>query len=223
MFIQNCAASDIQSGLFYKDPGTNSMLISIADPGSWRPEAMPYFAERHDFEFLDIEKEDTVFDEECRVSDAQAAEIVRLLQHAIANDMNVIVHCFAGVCRSGAVAEVGVMMGFEDTGAFRSPNLLVKHKMMKVLGVAHDENEGHTINGVAFAEDWINDNEKVFMLADARRQRTEVLEKFPDITVFDLVQDGSSGIGAITTMRFYQTVNDMNGSFDVEISGVEDW
>ena len=63
--------------------------------------------------------------------------------------MNVIVHCVAGVCRSGAVCEIGVMMGFDDTEVFRSPNLLVKHKMMKVLGWTYDENEPHTINGIA--------------------------------------------------------------------------
>ena len=61
--------------------------------------------------------------------------------------MNVVVHCHAGVCRSGAVAEVGVMLGFDDSESFRSPNLLVKHKMMKVLGWTYDENEKHTING----------------------------------------------------------------------------
>jgi len=33
------------------------------------------------------------------------------------------------------------MMGFEDTGRFRSPNLLVKHRMMKALGWTYDENE----------------------------------------------------------------------------------
>ena len=62
--------------------------------------------------------------------------------------MNVVVHCHAGVCRSGAVCEIGVMMGFDDCEVFRSPNLLVKHKMMKVLGWTYDENEPHTINGV---------------------------------------------------------------------------
>ena len=83
-----------------------------------------------------------------RCSHEQAAELVRLLQHASANRMNVIVHCVAGVCRSGAVCEVGVMLGFDDTEAFRSPNLLVKHRMMKALGWTYDENEPHTINGV---------------------------------------------------------------------------
>jgi protein tyrosine phosphatase len=60
----------------------------------------------------------------------------------------VIVHCVAGVCRSGAVCEVGVIMGFDDTEVFRSPNMLVKHKMMSVLRWTYDENEAHTINGV---------------------------------------------------------------------------
>jgi hypothetical protein len=33
------------------------------------------------------------------------------------------------------------MMGFEDTERFRSPNLLVKHSLMKALGWTYDENE----------------------------------------------------------------------------------
>jgi predicted protein tyrosine phosphatase len=140
-FIQNCAASDIRNGMWYRDPGANSMLISITDPAGDRPRARHMFKERHDFEFLDIEFNDHVFEEEWRISDAQARELVGLLQHALDTDMNVIVHCTAGVCRSGAVAEVGVMMGFEDTLAYRQPNLLVKHKMMAALGLAYDANE----------------------------------------------------------------------------------
>jgi hypothetical protein len=85
--------------------------------------------------------------------------------------MDVVVHCVAGVCRSGAVAEVGVMLGFDDTEVFRSPNLLVKHKMMRKLGWTYDADEPHTINGAAVDEDWTNDNEKVFTLAAARRER----------------------------------------------------
>ena len=85
---------------------------------------------------------------EFAITDEQAAELVRLLQHALEHRMTVIVHCHAGVCRSGAVAEVGVMLGFDDAEAFRSPNLLVKHKMMRCLGMTYDENEPHTINGV---------------------------------------------------------------------------
>lgn len=50
-----------------------------------------------------------------------------------------------------------------------------------------------------------------------------ILEKFQDVEVFELEQSGHSGIGSITTMTFAQEVNGMRGSFDIEISGVEDW
>jgi predicted protein tyrosine phosphatase len=78
-----------------------------------------------------------------KCSQEQANELVRLLQYALENRMNVVVHCTAGICRSGAVTEVGIMLGFNDTEKFRSPNLLVKHRMMKALGWTYDENEKH--------------------------------------------------------------------------------
>jgi predicted protein tyrosine phosphatase len=134
-FIQNCAAVDISSGMFYRDPGENSMLISIVDPASWRPDAKHNFKERYDFEFLDIEANDYSFEEDWKFSEAQAAEIVKLLHRALDNNMNVIVHCFAGVSRSGAVCEIGVSMGFEDVGEYRHPNLLVKHRLTQALGL----------------------------------------------------------------------------------------
>ena len=178
-WIQNVALSDIKRGL-HIEPGVNAMLIQIVDPPGDFPTPKYSFKEVHQFQFLDIEEKDFALDEAMRCSHEQAAELVRLLQHALENRMNVIVHCFAGVCRSGAVCEIGVMMGFDDTEVFRSPNLLVKHRMMKHLGWTYDENEPHTINGVtlpsgivvpAKAVDWTNDNEKVFMLAEARRER----------------------------------------------------
>ena len=55
--------------------------------------------------------------------------------------MNVLVHCHAGICRSGAVVEVGEIMGFTPTDRFRAPNLLVKHRMMKALGLTYDSEE----------------------------------------------------------------------------------
>jgi predicted protein tyrosine phosphatase len=139
-WIENVAADDIPKR-FHHEPGENSMLISITDPASWRPTPAHKFKEIHNFEFLDVEKNDQVLDEAMRCSQEQADELVRLLQHAKDNRMNVVVHCFAGICRSGAVCEVGVMMGFDDTGRFRSPNLLVKHRMMKTLGWTYDEDE----------------------------------------------------------------------------------
>lgn len=145
MWIQNVSMSDIRNG-HHIDAGINSMLIQIVDPATEFPVPKYQFRETHQFEFLDAEKGDN-FPDECKCTDQQASELVRLLQHAQEQRMNVIVHCHAGVCRSGAVCEVGVMMGFQDTESFRSPNLLVKHGMMKVLGWTYDENEPHTING----------------------------------------------------------------------------
>ena len=144
-WIENVAASDIPTG-FHHDAGPNSMLISIVDPASWRPTAKHQFKERHDFEFLDVEEKDEVLEEAMKCSQDQANQLVGLLQYALANRMNVVVHCYAGVCRSGAVCEIGVMLGFEDTGRFRSPNLLVKHRMMKALGWTYDPDEKPNID-----------------------------------------------------------------------------
>jgi len=169
-WIQNVALSDIPKG-HHVAVGENSMLIQIVDPAMEFPTPRHTFKEVHQFEFLDIEEKDECVDEAMRCSQEQANELVRLLQHALENRMDVVVHCHAGICRSGAVCEIGVMLGFKDTEAFRSPNLLVKHRMMKCLGWTYDEQEPHTINGQAVPEDWTNDNEKVFTLAAARRNR----------------------------------------------------
>jgi predicted protein tyrosine phosphatase len=146
-WIQNVSLADVKKG-HHIDAGINSMLIQIVDPALGFPEPKFNFKEIHQFEFLDLEKDDFALEEEMKITDAQADQLVKLLQHALENKMNVVVHCVAGVCRSGAVCEVGVMMGFRDAEAYRSPNLLVKHKMMKVLGWTYDENEPHTINGL---------------------------------------------------------------------------
>ena len=171
-WIQNIGLSDIRRG-FHIDPGPNAMLIQIVDPPGDFPTSLHTFKEVHQFHFLDIEAKDFASDEAMRCSQEQADELVRLLQHALENRMNVVVHCHAGVCRSGAVCEIGVMLGFNDTEVFRSPNLLVKHRMMQALGWLYDEQEPHSINGVPVPEDWANNNEKVFVLAAERRARRE--------------------------------------------------
>ena len=97
------------------------------------------------FEFLDVDdsdiaKHDGEF-EEFAINDTQAQELVDILKFAQEKELNVLVHCVAGVCRSGAVVEVGEMMGFEPTNRFRAPNLRVKHRMMKALGWTYDSDE----------------------------------------------------------------------------------
>lgn len=146
-WIENVSWDDCKHGRHY-DAGPNAMLIQIADPATFFPDPHFNFKEAHRFEFLDAEDDDR-FPEECMISDEQAAEIVALLQRALDKSMNVVVHCHAGICRSGAVVEVASMMGFTPTDRLRIPNLRVKHKMMKVLGWTYDANEkSEPVNGV---------------------------------------------------------------------------
>ena len=142
-WIENVAWDDVKNG-WHSDLGENCMLIQIMDPPGNFPTPKKQFKEVHQFDFLDIEDTDVKNNpdwEEAAINDEQAAELVRLLQHALDNSMNVLVHCFACVCRSGAVVEVGTLLGFTATDRYRQPNLRVKHKMMRKLGMYYDENE----------------------------------------------------------------------------------
>jgi len=145
-WIQNISLGNIKRG-FHIAPGENAMLIQIVDCGEEFPTPKYTFKEVHQFEFLDLEENDVVADEAMKCSQEQANELVELLQSAKDNKMNVIVHCHAGVCRSGAVAEVGIIMGFDDSEVFRSPNLLVKNRMMKALNLTYD-NASSTTNEI---------------------------------------------------------------------------
>lgn len=141
-WIENVSQSDIQKG-YHSDMGSNAMLIRIQDPATVFHPVKYSFKETYCFEFLDAEDNDP-YDDDFKINDSQANELVMLLSHAMENSMNVIVHCHAGMCRSGAVVEVGTMMGFTATDRFRMPNLRVKHKMMKVLGLTYDADEKQT-------------------------------------------------------------------------------
>ena len=151
--IENVSKADVRTGQ-HSDMGAGAMLIRIQDPATefGQVARADMFKEVYEFEFLDAE--DTCgFPDETKISDEQAAQIVALLQRAIDNHMNVVVHCHAGICRSGAVVEVATMMGFDATARYRQPNLRVKHKMMKSLGWTYDTDEkhydvgGHTTEG----------------------------------------------------------------------------
>lgn len=142
MFIENISYEAIRDGIHF-DAGDNSMLIQIGDPDMSHPIPKYQFKVIKQYKFLDIEHEHPK-----AISDEQAESIVKDLQYALENSMNVIVHCHAGICRSGAVTEVGVMLGFQDTEKFRAPNLRVKHKMLKALNMTYDTNEQeYTVHG----------------------------------------------------------------------------
>lgn len=141
-WIENVAAADVPLR-HHHDAGPNSMLIQIMDPAGWFPEPKHEFKEIHRFEFLDIDDNDQADDPEMFVSESQAKELVNLLKHALDKNMNVVVHCFAGVSRSGAVAQVGEHMGFMLVEGFRSPNTRVMRLMMNELGLPYEVPEEH--------------------------------------------------------------------------------
>lgn len=132
--IQNVPLYAIEKGEHI--PSENAVLIQIVDPDMEFPKPKHEFQAVHQFKFLDVEETDLEYG---RITTMQAAELVNVLQSARENNQDVVVHCVMGVCRSGAVVEVGTMMGFDETNAYRQPNLLVKSKMMKVLGWSYDD------------------------------------------------------------------------------------
>lgn len=144
-FIENVSKADVTNG-HHMDAGPNAMLIRIQDPATSFATPKCSFKEVYEFEFLDAEDEDG-FPDEAKISDEQAAKIIRLLQRALDNSMNVVVHCHAGICRSGAVVEVATMMGFAECERTRIPNLRVKHKLMKVLGWTYDLDATRPVDG----------------------------------------------------------------------------
>ena len=50
-----------------------------------------------------------------------------------------------------------------------------------------------------------------------------IAEQFADAEDFELEQDGSFGIGTITTLLIHTNINGHDGIFSVEISGTENW
>ena len=114
----------------------NCVLISITDIDHKDVTPALLFKNIHRFKFMDVMKDSPTAHE--GITDQQATQIVDILKESLESGTDVVVHCHAGLCRSGAVAEVGVMMGFSDTCATRQPNSFVKWRLMKVLGWTYD-------------------------------------------------------------------------------------
>lgn len=64
---------------------------------------------------------------------------------------------------------------------------------------------------------------RITMNKDELQDILAVLDKFPDIKTFDVLFDGSSGIGNTLSISFPYTVNGVNSWQLIEISGVDKW
>lgn len=129
-FITNVSRQEIIEGQ-HEDAGENSMLIQIDDFDGNLPMPKKDFKVTLGFLFDDTEEEGPR-----SISDRTAEYIADALRYALDNNMNVVVHCYAGICRSGAVVDVGVELGFNPPDRMRIPNTLVRNKLRKKLGLA---------------------------------------------------------------------------------------
>lgn len=130
-FIENVSMANIIKGFHY-DPGENSVLIQITDPGTLYPRPKLQFKKRYNFYFLDVDEvEKDLALKDWGPTQTHAKDLFAILKQALTDRANVIVHCHAGLCRSGAVAEIGIIMGFRDTDVLRIPNSLLKKRMFE--------------------------------------------------------------------------------------------
>lgn len=141
VWIVNVSYNDIMNGNHPYEFDDNTILIQIVDPVMEIPTPAKKFFKKFEYSFCDAEDDDKMIIDEFKINETQAAELVNILTWALDNKYNVVVHCLAGCCRSGAVAEVGVMMGFEDKGKYRMPNTRVKRMMLEKLGWMYNESD----------------------------------------------------------------------------------
>lgn len=112
---------------------SQSILIRILDPSAQFSSPVGEFKEVHKFRFFDTNLDS----DPDGISEADADEIASILTEALQSNTNVVVHCTAGRCRSGAIVEVGTIMGFEDLELYRQPNIVVKSRLLKSLGLSY--------------------------------------------------------------------------------------
>lgn len=133
LYIENCPQIAVERGT-HQLPSHHSILVQITDPGSdFVTPKFDDYAAIHRFKFYDVTE--PLY---CRgliepITQDQADELVEILLNAMECRYNVIVHCAAGICRSGAVTEVGEIIGFVPVHNNRVPNVEVKNKMLKKL------------------------------------------------------------------------------------------
>ena len=131
-WIGNYSKTAVHEGLHFANNENNSVLIQISDCDSSPLEPARTFTEVHRFWFDDVEDES----DKNSVNDTQIEQIAEILKRAYEKNQDVVVNCHAGLCRSGAITEVGIMLGFKDAETKRIPNLLVKNKLATHLGLS---------------------------------------------------------------------------------------
>lgn len=138
--VTNLSMADVVKGKFPEWANENTVLVQLQDvdhsltSGFANVKNRKRFVSVYQFRFDDTHDEES----DNALSDEQAKDLALVLQNAKNNNHNVVVHCHAGLCRSGAVTEVALMYGFDDVDYKpRLPNTLVKKKLRLALGLTN--------------------------------------------------------------------------------------
>jgi predicted protein tyrosine phosphatase len=132
-WIGNYSFSDIKTGQHALEPGRTT-LIRIGDVCTMFDPKDVFHWDKFPSEFcFDFQDNEDI--EAGAMNEEQASQIARILKDAYRLNYNVVVHCVAGLCRSGAVTEAGVAYGFQDAETHRIPNVHVKKLLFKHLGL----------------------------------------------------------------------------------------
>lgn len=63
----------------------------------------------------------------------------------------------------------------------------------------------------------------IFLTRAHIKEIVQVLDNFERVEHFEISQDGGSGIGSNTSMRFTVDFKNIHGTLEVPVSGVENW
>lgn len=113
----------------------DSILISIIDMGTLPVKPKSQFKHIYTFQFDDVDEQIEGLQP---ISNYQAKRIAEIIKQCKDDNVDIFVHCTAGVSRSGAVVEAGLLYGFELPKWHtygRIPNRTVYNNIRRELGI----------------------------------------------------------------------------------------
>lgn len=133
LICENVSRFDVMQGNHISVQCSSTYLIQISDTGSLQTDVKyeDFFKDKLCLNFNDVEDEFDI----SSITDYQAQQIADFILKAKTDNADIVVHCLAGICRSGAVVEAAMSVGYTDAvNRQRIPNALVKRKVMQCLG-----------------------------------------------------------------------------------------
>lgn len=133
LFIQNISKKRVICGDHMSPAKMDCDLIQITGAATFPPKpGMEYFFKR----IAHFDFEDSTDIEDGAINEEQAQAIVKFLKEAKELNHNVVVHCFAGIRRSGAVVEFAVKnLGFQAYPEKREPNPFMLEQLNKFKNI----------------------------------------------------------------------------------------